>query len=83
MVGVAARSDRYIGMTTLAPQDPHWSAREIVRGARELGFKGVQINSHTQGQYLDHPKFDPIFRALAEVSPEVIHTLRDSTKAPN
>ena len=71
---VAARSDRYIGMTTVAPQDPEWSAREIVRGARELGFKGVQINSHTQGQYLDHAKFDPIFRALAETGqPLYIH----------
>jgi 5-carboxyvanillate decarboxylase len=71
---VAARRDRYIGMTTLAPQDPEWSAREIVRGVRELGFKGVQINSHTQGQYLDHPKFDPIFRALADTAqPLYIH----------
>ena len=61
-------------MTTVAPQDPEWSAREIVRGARELGFKGVQINSHTQGQYLDHAKFDPIFRALAETGqPLYIH----------
>ncbi|HEX8782020.1 MAG TPA: amidohydrolase family protein [Steroidobacteraceae bacterium] len=63
---VAARRDRYIGMTAVAPQDPQWSAREIVRGAAELGFKGVQINSHTRGEYLDHPKFDPIFRALAD-----------------
>ena len=71
---VGSYKDRYIGMTTVAPQDPQWSAREIVRGARELGFKGVQINSHTQGQYLDHPKFDPIFRALADTGhPLYIH----------
>ncbi len=71
---VAARPDRYIGMTTVAPQDPDWSAREIMRGARELGFKGVQINSHTQGQYLDEPRFDPIFRALADTGqPLYIH----------
>jgi 5-carboxyvanillate decarboxylase len=63
---VAARPDRYIGMTTVAPQDPQWSAEEIRRGAKELRFKGVQINSHTQGEYLDDPKFDPIFRALAD-----------------
>jgi len=73
-VQVATRTDRYIGMTTLATQDPEWSAREIVRGARELGFKGVQINSHTRGQYLDHPKFEPIFRALADTGqPLYIH----------
>ena len=71
---VAAHKDRYIGMTTVAPQDPAWSASEIVRGARELNFKGVQINSHTQGEYLDHPKFDPIFRALADTAqPLYIH----------
>ena len=71
---VAARPDRYTGMTAVAPQDPQWSAREIRRGARELGFKGVQINSHTQGEYLDDPKFDPIFRALADTGqPLYIH----------
>jgi 2,3-dihydroxybenzoate decarboxylase len=63
---VAARPDRYVGMTAIAPQDPQWSAEEIRRGAKELRFKGVQINSHTQGEYLDDPKFDPIFRALAD-----------------
>ena len=71
---VAARPSRYIGMTTVVPQDPEWSAREILRGARQLGFKGVQINSHTQGEYLDLPKFDPIFRALADTGqPLYIH----------
>ncbi|MEO8723285.1 MAG: amidohydrolase family protein [Sphingobium sp.] len=65
---------RFIGMTAVVPQDPDWSAGEIRRGATELGFKGIQINSHTQGQYLDNPKFDPIFRALADVGqPLYIH----------
>ncbi len=71
---VAAHPDRYIGMTAVAAQDPEWSAQEIRRGARELAFKGVQINSHIQGQYLDHPRFDPIFRALADTGqPLYIH----------
>ena len=68
-------------MTAVAPQDPEWSAAEIRRGASELGFKGVQINSHTQGHYLDEPQFDPIFRALADTGqPLYIHpaTLPDS-----
>lgn len=66
--------DRFIGMGTVAPQDPEWSAQEIHRGAKELGFKGIQINSHTQGRYLDEEFFDPIFRALVEVDqPLYIH----------
>ena len=77
----AAHPDRFIGMTAVAPQDPEWSAAEIRRGAAELGFKGVQINSHTQGHYLDEPQFDPIFRALCDVGqPLYIHpaTLPDA-----
>ncbi|MEY4721845.1 MAG: hypothetical protein RIQ46_1570 [Pseudomonadota bacterium] len=77
----AAHPDRFIGMTAVAPQDPEWSAAEIRRGANELGFKGVQINSHTQGHYLDEPQFDPIFRALCDVGqPLYIHpaTLPDA-----
>lgn len=76
-----AHPTRFIGMTAVCPQDPEWSATEIKRGARELGFKGVQINSHTQGRYLDEAQFDPIFRALVEVDqPLYIHpaTLPDS-----
>ncbi|MBN9145053.1 MAG: amidohydrolase [Novosphingobium sp. 63-713] len=76
---------RFVGMTAVAPQDPEWSAQEILRGAREWGFKGCQINSHTQGHYLDEPQFDPIFRALVEVDqPLYIHpaTLPDSMIGP-
>jgi 5-carboxyvanillate decarboxylase len=63
---VARFPRRYVGLAAVAPQDPQWSAAEIARGARQLGFKGVQINSHTRGEYLDAPKFDPIFRALVD-----------------
>src|SRR6185503_16719502 len=49
--------DRFYGMAAVAPQDPEWSARELKRGKEELGFKGVQINSHTQGHYLDEAQF--------------------------
>lgn len=72
--------DRFVGMTAVAPQDPEWSAAEIRRGAT-MGFKGVQINSHTQGAYLDEPQFDPIFRALADTGqPLYVHpaTLPDN-----
>jgi len=70
---VSRHPTRFVGMTSIAPQDPAWSAGEIARGAR-LGFKGVMVNSHTQGEYLDDPKFDPIFRALVEAGqPLYIH----------
>jgi 5-carboxyvanillate decarboxylase len=77
---VSRYPDRFVGMTAVAPQDPQWSAVEIKRGAA-MGFKGVQINSHTQGHYLDEAQFDPIFRALMDVGqPLYIHpaTLPDA-----
>jgi 5-carboxyvanillate decarboxylase len=55
--------DRFTGLTAIAPQDPEGAAKEIERGAHDLGFKGVIVNSHTNGEYLDTPKFWPIFEA--------------------
>jgi 2,3-dihydroxybenzoate decarboxylase len=65
---------RFHGMIAIAPQDPHWSVEELRRGKEELGFHGVQVNSHTQGHYLDEPQFDPILRACAELDlPLYVH----------
>jgi 5-carboxyvanillate decarboxylase len=55
--------DRFSGLTAIAPQDPRQAAKEIERGHAELGFKGVIINAHTHGEYLDDQKFWPIFEA--------------------
>ena len=60
--GIAKNPDRFYGLTAVAPQDPIAAAKEIERGHR-LGLKGVIINSHTRGEYLDDKKFWPIFEA--------------------
>jgi 2,3-dihydroxybenzoate decarboxylase len=66
--------DRFSGLTAIAPQDPEAAAREIERGAKELGFRGVIVNSHTQGRYLDEPFFWPIFEAAQELdTPVYLH----------
>ena len=66
--------DRFSGLTAVAPQDPKSAAAEIERGRSELGFKGVIINSHTQGEYLDDPKFWPIFEAAEALdTPVYLH----------
>ena len=57
--------DRFQGLAAIAPQDPAAAVKELERGVRNLGLKGVIINSHTQGEYLDDPKFWPIFEAAA------------------
>jgi 5-carboxyvanillate decarboxylase len=65
---------RYSGLTAVAPQDPHAAAIEIERGMRQLGMKGVIINSHTHGEYLDDPKFSELLAAAeAENAPIYLH----------
>jgi 5-carboxyvanillate decarboxylase len=53
--------DRYIGQAALAPQDPEGAAAELERAVTQLGLRGGKLNSHVQGEYLDDPKYWPIF----------------------
>lgn len=65
---------RFAGFAAVAPQRPTEAAKEIQRGVNQLGMKGVIINSHTLGEYLDDPKFWPIFEACeANNVPLYIH----------
>jgi 2,3-dihydroxybenzoate decarboxylase len=65
---------RYAGLAAIAPQDPREAAKELERGVRNLGLKGAVINSHTRGEYLDDPKFSPIFEAAESLNvPIYIH----------
>ncbi len=65
---------RYAGLAAIAPQDPPEAAKELERGVRNLGLKGAVVNSHTRGEYLDDPKFLPIFEAAESLNvPIYIH----------
>jgi 5-carboxyvanillate decarboxylase len=57
---------RFAGLAAVAPQDPKSAAAEIERAMTQLGLNGVIINSHTQGEFLDDPKFWPIFDAAVK-----------------
>lgn len=72
---------RFAALAACAPQDPQAAAKEIERGVTKLGMKGVIVNSHTQGEYLDDPKFWPIFEAAEALgAPIYIHP---SPPSPN
>jgi len=71
---IRSRPDRYSGLAAFAPQDPTDAAKEIERSVRKLGLKGAVVNSHTHGEYLDDPKFYPIFEACEHLNvPLYIH----------
>lgn len=70
----AAHPHRFSGLAAVAPQDPAAAARELERAVTRLGLKGAIVNSHTHGEYLDDPKFWPIFEAAEALGvPVYIH----------
>jgi predicted TIM-barrel fold metal-dependent hydrolase len=71
---VHAHPDRFAGLATLAPQSPKASAKELERAVNKLGLRGACINSQTNGEYLDDPKFWPIFEVAEKLDvPVYIH----------
>jgi 2,3-dihydroxybenzoate decarboxylase len=65
---------RFAALGAVAPQDPPAAAREAERAVRNLGLKGIIINSHTRGEFLDDPKFWDIFEAAEALQvPIYIH----------
>lgn len=77
---VGAYPDRFVGLTAVAPQAPDLAAEEVRRGHDLLGFKGVIINSHTHGEYLDDTKFWPILEAAESLGTPVY--LHPTTPSP-
>lgn len=71
---VKKHPQRFVGLATIAPQSPIDAAQEIERAMQQLGLKGILINSHTQGEYLDDQKYWPIFEsAEANDAPIYLH----------
>ena len=64
---VAAHPDRFNALATLPTPDPGAAIVEAKRAIAELGFCGVVINGHTQGQFLDAPGFDELLSAIEEL----------------
>ncbi|MCW2351094.1 MULTISPECIES: amidohydrolase family protein [unclassified Sphingobium] len=71
---VRAHPKRFAGLASFAPQDPGRAAKEMERAVNKLGFSGFIVNSHTNNEYLDDPKFMPILEAAAALDrPIYIH----------
>ena len=65
---------RFAGYASLALQDPIEASSELERTVKKLGFKGVTINSHINGEYLDDKKFWGFFEKVQELGvPVYLH----------
>src|SRR6202789_284808 len=60
---VSAHPSRFAGFAALNTRDPAGAAKEFERCVNSLGFKGALLSGTTDGEFLDQPKFIPIFEA--------------------
>lgn len=54
---------RFAGLATFAPQSPKRAATEMERAIKKLELNGFIVNSHTNNEYLDNPKYFPLLEA--------------------
>jgi len=60
---IARHPKRFAGLASFAPQDPKRAVLEMERSIRQLKLNGFILNSHTNDEYLDQPKYWPILEA--------------------
>jgi len=66
--------DRFTAFAHLPMTEPDAAADELERTVKTYGFKGAMIRGHTNGKFLDAPKFAPIFARAEQLDvPIYIH----------
>jgi 2,3-dihydroxybenzoate decarboxylase/5-carboxyvanillate decarboxylase len=59
----ARHPTRFAGLATFAPHSPKRAVREMERAITSLKLNGFILNSHTNDEYLDDPRFWPVLEA--------------------
>ncbi len=65
---VAEHPEHFAGFATLAMKDPASAAKELERCTQRLGFKGALLDGTVDGEFLDQPKFLPVWEAAAALN---------------
>lgn len=60
---ISRHPTRFAGLAAFAPQSPKRAAKEMERAINRLKLNGFIVNSHTNSEYFDDPKFWPILEA--------------------
>ena len=59
--------DRFAAFCNVPWQEPTAAVTEMERAAKDLGLKGIKIDSTIKGEYLDAKKYRPIFKKAEEL----------------
>lgn len=79
---VQQQPKRYRGFAHLAMQDAGAAADELERCVKKLGFVGCMVNGHTNGVYLDDPRYDPFWERMQALDVPLYLHPADSFKLP-
>jgi aminocarboxymuconate-semialdehyde decarboxylase len=63
----AAHPDRFVGMASVALQDPALAATQLENGVKHLGLRGALIGGSVNGEELSDPKFHPFWAKAEEL----------------
>jgi aminocarboxymuconate-semialdehyde decarboxylase len=73
----ARHGGRLVGLASMVPFGSDDYLRELQRAVRDLGLKGVMINSSVAGEYLDSPSAQPFFQLVCDLDvPVFMHPPR-------
>jgi aminocarboxymuconate-semialdehyde decarboxylase len=64
---VAFHPDRFLGLGAVPLQDPETAVHELKRCHAELGFRGIEMATHIEGEELSSPRFDRFWEVVEEL----------------
>ncbi len=64
---VATHPDRFLGLGVVPLQDPAAATDELKRCSVELGFRGIEMATHIEGEELSSPRFESFWGAVEEL----------------
>lgn len=64
---VSEHPDRFVGLGTVPMQAPELAVAELERAVKDLGLRGVEINTNVAGEELSEERFRPFFAKAQEL----------------
>jgi aminocarboxymuconate-semialdehyde decarboxylase len=61
------RSDRFVGLGTVALQDPALAVEQLEEGVKKFGMRGFDIGGSVNGEELSAPKFYPFWAKVEQL----------------
>lgn len=61
---VGAHPERFLGLGSVPLQDTSAAIEELKRCSTELGFRGIEMATHINGEELSSPRFEPFWETV-------------------